>query len=94
VSNAPAFPRKPEVKQAFHARQRIEPVAVRFHRDPHTLIGTHIAGCMNALEGINKAEKWEAFLQEAAKHGVTITIVVAVVDDGKGEDQKMNGCPP
>jgi hypothetical protein len=91
VNNAPAFPRKPEVKQAFHAREKIEPARVRFHRNPHTLIGTRIAACMNALEGMNKAEKWEAFLQEAAKHGVTITIVVAVVDDGKGDDGKVNG---
>jgi hypothetical protein len=81
VSNA--FPKKPEVKHAFHSRQTIKPNAVRFHRNPHALIGQNIASCMNAVGEINKSEKWEQFLQDAAKHGVTITVVVAVVDDGK-----------
>lgn len=80
---------QPKVLHAFHVRQVIEPVAVKFHRDPHGAIGAAIAQAMVKMGDIKKSEKWEQFLQDAAKHGITITLVVAVVEPPPGE--RMTG---
>ncbi len=71
---------QPKVLHAYHVRQVIDPVAVKFHRDPHAAIGASMGNAMAKMAEINKSEKWEQFLQDAAKHGVTITIVVAVIE--------------